>query len=190
MDFSLLWGYGQGILSPVESWVMLLSILKYGAAELKTPSRPVDFFTAELEKIVKNMIETMYSAPGIGLAANQVGLSIRLTTVDLSVGEDASQLISICNPQIVAVEGEQKSEEGCLSIPEFTDTITRPQKMIVKGQDIHGDEITIEAQGLMARCFSHEIDHMNGVLFIDHLSALKRNLIKNKIKKLAKSGEW
>ncbi len=169
---------------------MLLPILKYGAAELKTPSRPVDFFNAELEKIARNMIETMYSAPGIGLAANQVGLNIRFATIDLSVGEDAKQLITICNPEIVSSEGEQKSEEGCLSIPDFSDTIARPRKVTVRGQDIHGDPIEFEAEGLLARCVSHEIDHLNGILFIDHLSALKRNLIRNKIKKLAKSGEW
>ena len=169
---------------------MLLPILKYGAAELKTVSKPVDFFNGELEKIVKNMIETMYGAPGIGLAAPQVGLNIRLATIDLSVGEDPGQLITICNPEIVSLEGEQKSEEGCLSIPEFTDVIVRPRTMIVRGQDIQGNEIRIEAEGLLARCFSHEIDHLNGILFIDHLSPLKRNLIRNKIKKLAKAGEW
>jgi len=169
---------------------MLLPILKFGAAELKTPSHPVDFFNAELQKIAQNMIETMYGAPGIGLAAPQVGLNIRLATIDLSVGEDATQLISICNPEIVSMEGEQKSEEGCLSIPEFSETISRPRKLVVKGLDIHGDEIRIEAEGLLARCFCHEVDHLNGVLFIDHLSALKRNLIRNKIKKMAKSGEW
>jgi peptide deformylase len=169
---------------------MLLPILKYGAAELKSVSEPVDFFNGELEKIAKNMIETMYSAPGIGLAAPQVGLSIRFATIDLSVGEDQSQLITICNPEILAVDGEQKSEEGCLSIPDFSDTIVRPRRMVVRGQDIHGEEIHVEAEGLLARCFSHEIDHLNGVLFIDHLSPLKRNLIRNKIKKLAKAGEW
>jgi peptide deformylase len=169
---------------------MLLPILKYGAAELKNPTHRVDFFNSELNKIVRNMVETMYSAPGIGLAANQVGLNIQLATIDLSVGEDQAQLITICNPEVVSIEGEQKSEEGCLSIPEFTDTISRPRKMIVKGLDIHGDEIRIEAEGLLARCFSHEIDHLNGILFIDHLSALKRNLIRNKIKKLTKSGDW
>ena len=153
-------------------------------------SVPVDLFNGELEKLAKNMIETMYSAPGIGLAAPQVGLNIRLATVDLSVGEDESQLITICNPQIASVEGEQKSEEGCLSIPEFTDTIVRPKKMVVRGQSIRGEEVVIEAEGLLARCFSHEIDHLNGILFIDHLSPLKRNLIRNKIRKLAKAGEW
>ena len=169
---------------------MLLPILKYGAPELKTVSKPVDFFNSELEKITHNMIETMYSAPGIGLAAPQIGLNIRLATVDLSVGEDAAQLITICNPEIVTSEGDQKSEEGCLSIPDFTDTIVRPNRMVVKGLNVHGDEIRIEAEGLLARCFSHEIDHLNGVFFIDRLSALKRSLIKNKIKKLTKSGEW
>jgi peptide deformylase len=150
----------------------------------------VDHFNGELEKIARNMIETMYAAPGIGLAAPQIGLNIRLATVDLSVGDDPAQLITICNPEIVSAEGEQKSEEGCLSIPDFTDTIVRPRKMIVSGQDIHGEEVRIEAEGLLARCLSHEIDHLNGVLFIDHLSPLKRNLIRNKIKKLAKAGEW
>ncbi len=169
---------------------MLLPILKYGAQELKTVSKDVDHFNGELEKIAKNMIETMYSAPGIGLAAPQIGLNIRLTTIDLSVGEDPQQLITICNPEIVTSEGEQKSEEGCLSIPEFTDTVTRPRKLIVRGLDIHGNEIRLEGEGLLARCFSHEIDHLNGILFIDHLSPLKRNLIRNKIKKLAKAGEW
>src|SRR5213593_3126618 len=119
---------------------MILPILKYGKPELKRLSLPVDHFDGELEKLVKNMIETMYSAPGIGLAAPQVGLNIRLATIDLSVGEDPSQLIKICNPEIVASEGEQKSEEGCLSIPEFTDTITRPRQLVVKGLDLHGNE--------------------------------------------------
>jgi peptide deformylase len=169
---------------------MLLPILKYGAPGLKAVSKPVDFFDGELEKIAKNMIETMYAASGLGLAAPQVGINIRLTTVDLSVGEDAGQLFVICNPEIVSTEGEQKSEEGCLSIPDFTGVIVRPGKITLRGQDIHGAEIKTEADGLMARCLSHEIDHLHGILFIDRLSALKRSLIKNKIKRLAKSGEW
>ena len=170
--------------------VMVLPILKYGAQELKTPCKTITVFNGELEKIARNMIETMYSAPGIGLAANQVGLNIRLATIDLSVGEDPAQLIVICNPEIVLSAGEQKSEEGCLSIPEFTDTVVRPLKLVVKGQDIHGNDIRLEATDLLARCFSHEIDHLDGVLFIDRLSSLKKTLIRNKIKKLAKAGEW
>ena len=169
---------------------MLLPIRKYGSPELKAVSEPVDFFDGELEKIAKNMIETMYSAPGIGLAAPQVGLNIRFATVDLSVGEDESQLITICNPKIVSTTGAQESEEGCLSIPDFSETITRPEKIVVQGLNLHGEEIRIEADGLLARCFSHEIDHLNGVLFIDHLSPLKRSLIRNRIKKLSKAGQW
>jgi peptide deformylase len=169
---------------------MILPILRYGASELRTPSKLVESFNGELEKIAKNMIETMYSAPGIGLAAPQVGINIRLATIDLSVGDDKDQLIVICNPEIVLADGEQKSEEGCLSIPDFTDTVVRPQKMVIRGSNLQGVEVRYEAEGLLARAFSHEIDHLNGVLFIDRLSALKRSLIKNKIKKLAKSGEW
>jgi peptide deformylase len=169
---------------------MVLPILKYGAQELKTVSKPIEVFNGELEVIAKNMIETMYSAPGIGLAASQVGLNICLATIDLSVGEDPSQLIVICNPEIVSSNGEQRSEEGCLSIPEFTDKVVRPRGMIVRGQDLHGEEIRFEAQELLARCFSHEIDHLNGILFIDRLSSLKKTLIRNKIKKLAKAGDW
>ncbi|MDM7997747.1 MAG: peptide deformylase [Acidobacteriota bacterium] len=169
---------------------MILPILKYGAPELRKVSEPVDFFNGELEQIVKNMIETMYSSPGIGLAAPQVGLNIRLTTIDLSVGEDPGNRIILCNPEIVESEGMQKSEEGCLSVPDFNETVSRPLKMVVRGVDPKGEEIRIEAEGLLARCLSHEIDHLNGILFIDHLSPLKRNLIRNKIKKMARAGNW
>ena len=169
---------------------MLLPILKYGAPELKKVSKPVSVFDGELAKIAKNMIETMYGAPGVGLAAPQIGLNIRLATVDVTVGEDEKQLIVICNPEIIAAEGEQRSEEGCLSIPEFSDTVARPKLLIVRGQDLQGNPVQYEVEGLLARCFSHEIDHLNGVLFIDHLSPLKRQLILNKIKKRAKAGEW
>ena len=169
---------------------MILPILKYGAPELRTVSKKVDAFDDELEKIVKDLFDTMYGSPGIGLAAAQIGLNLQLATIDLSVGEDADRRIILCNPEIISVEGEQKSDEGCLSIPDFTDTVTRPSKITVRGFDVHGEELVIEAEGLLARCLSHEIDHMNGVLFVDHLSPLKRKLIRNKIKKLAKAGEW
>jgi len=169
---------------------MILPILKYGSPELKTASSPVDCFDAELEKIAKNMIETLYSAPGIGLAAPQIGLNIQLATIDLSSGEDTSQLIVICNPQIVSLEGEQKSDEGCLSVPDFSDIVTRPRKIEVKGLNLQGEEVHYQGEGLLARCFSHEIDHLNGILFIDRLSPLKRKLIRSKIKKLVKTGEW
>jgi peptide deformylase len=169
---------------------MILPILKYGALELRKVSSPIDAFGGELGKIAKNMIETMYASPGIGLAAPQIGLNIRLTTIDLSVGEDDGKLIILCNPEIISTEGLQKNDEGCLSIPEFSETVSRPLKMVVRGYSLDGEEVKIEAEGLLARCLSHEIDHLNGVLFVDHLSPLKRNLIRNKIKKLAKAGEW
>jgi peptide deformylase len=169
---------------------MILPILKLGASELRKVSNPVDSFDDALATIVMFMIETMYVSPGIGLAAPQVGLNIRLTTIDLSVGEEDGKLIVLCNPEIISTEGSQKNDEGCLSIPEFSETVSRPLKMVVRGYNLHGEEIKIEAEGLLARCLSHEIDHLNGVLFIDRLSPLKRNLIKNKIKKLAKAGDW
>ena len=169
---------------------MILRISKYGSPELRTVSKPVDAFDAELEKISKNMVETMYSSPGIGLAANQIGINIRLATIDLSVGEDPSQLIIICNPEIVSSEGEQKNDEGCLSVPDFSDIVVRPQKLTIRGVNLKGEEVRHEAEGLLARCFCHEIDHLNGILFVDRLSPLKRTLIRNRIKKLAKAGEW
>lgn len=169
---------------------MIVSILKLGAPELRKTSEPVKNFNGELEKIAKNMVETMYGASGVGLAAPQIGVNIRLVTIDPSIGEDKDKVIVICNPEIISSEGKQTGEEGCLSIPDFSENVERPLKLVVKGQDLNGDEMTIEAEGVLARCFCHEIDHLNGVLFIDHLSALKRGLIRNKIKKLAKAGEW
>lgn len=169
---------------------MILPILKYGSSELRTVSKPVEVFDEELEKLSRNMIETMYSSPGIGLAAPQIGINIRLVTIDLSVGEDPSQLIVICNPEIISREGEQKSDEGCLSIPDFSDTVVRPLKLAIRAVNLRGEEVHYEGEGLLARCFSHEIDHLNGVLFVDRLSPLRRTIIRNKIKKLAKAGEW
>jgi len=169
---------------------MIVPILKLGAPELRKVSAPVTNFNGELEETAKSMVETMYGASGVGLAAPQIGINIRLVTIDTSVGEDKDKVIIICNPEIVTSEGRQLGEEGCLSIPDFSENVERPMKMIVKGQDLKGDEITVEAEGVLARCLCHEIDHLNGVLFIDHLSALKRGLIRNKIKKLAKAGEW
>jgi peptide deformylase len=169
---------------------MILPILKFGVPALKSPVKPIDFFNAELEKIAKNMIETMYAASGVGLAANQVGLDICITAIDLSTGKDTAQLITLCNPEVVSSEGEQKYEEGCLSIPDFNEVVVRPRKIVVRGQDIHGNEIQFGAEDMLARCLSHEIDHLKGILFIDHLSGLKRILIKNKIKRLSKAGKW
>jgi peptide deformylase len=169
---------------------MLLPILKYGSSALKSPGKPVDFFNAELERITRNMIATMYAASGAGLAANQVGIDVNITTIDISGGRESNKLITLCNPEIISSGGEQRKEEGCLSIPDFSEVVTRPQKIVVRGQDIHGNEIQLEAEDMLARCLSHEIDHLKGVMFIDHLSALKRSLIKNRIKRLMKAGKW
>jgi peptide deformylase len=169
---------------------MIVPILKYGAPELRTVSKPVDAFSAELEEIAQNMFDTMYGSPGIGLAAAQIGINIRLATVDISVGEDATQRMILCNPEIISTEGDQKADEGCLSIPDFSETVSRPLKMIVRAMSINGEPIEIAAEGLLARCLSHEIDHLNGILFLDRLSPLKRTLIRNKIKKLTKTGDW
>jgi peptide deformylase len=169
---------------------MIVPILKYGAPELRNPTEPVRSFNGELEEIVKNMLETMYGASGVGLAANQIGINIQLATIDTSVGEDEDKVIVICNPEIISSEGKQADDEGCLSIPNFSENVTRPMQMVVRGRNLKGEEIRIEAEGLLARAFSHEIDHLNGILFIDHLSPLKRRLILNKIKKLTKAGEW
>jgi peptide deformylase len=136
------------------------------------------------------MLETMYAAPGVGLAAPQVGVNLRLLTTDISAGKEKEQLIVIANPEIVLAEGEQYGEEGCLSIPEFSEKVLRPKKIIVKGITLDEKEILIEAEDLLARCFCHEIDHLNGVFFVERLSPLKRNLITRKIKRLMKSGKW
>ncbi len=169
---------------------MILPILKYGAPELRKVSEAVTNFDGEIEEVVKNMVETMYASPGIGLAAPQVGVNIRLATIDLSVGEEPGRLIVLCNPEIISTEGTQRCDEGCLSVPDFSETVARPMRMVVRGKDRHGEDIEIPADGLLARCLSHEIDHLNGILFVDRLSPLKRSLIRNKIKKLIKAGEW
>jgi peptide deformylase len=169
---------------------MILKILKYGAPELRNVSKPIEVFNGELDTIVKDMFETMYGSPGIGLAAAQVGINIQLVTIDLSVGEDESKKLVICNPRIVCSEGTQRGDEGCLSIPDFNENVTRPKRLVIQAKNQKGDDLNIEAEGLLARCLSHEIDHLRGVLFVDHLSPLKRSLIRNKIKKLTKAGEW
>jgi peptide deformylase len=169
---------------------MLIPILKYGSPELRKVSEPVTEFGDALKKIAKDMLESMYGSSGVGLAAPQIGVNIRLITIDTSNGENKEGALVVCNPEIIHAEGKQVAEEGCLSFPTFCENVTRPQRVKVKWRNLEGEEIEMEAEGLMARAFCHEIDHLNGVLFIDHLSSLKRNLIKNKIKKLARAGEW
>jgi peptide deformylase len=136
------------------------------------------------------MVATMYAAPGIGLAATQVGVPLRVIVVDLSVGEDPSQLIKLVNPVIVESEGEQREEEGCLSVPGYGGSPARPGLVTVRGLDPSGSEVLYTGKDLLARAFCHEIDHIDGLLFVDRLSPLKRDLMKRKLKKRAREGDW
>ena len=169
---------------------MLLPIEKYGSKVLRTVSAPVQNINGEIVTLAQNMIETMYAAPGVGLAAPQVGVNLRLFTADVSSGKEPSQRIILANPQIVEAEGEQIGEEGCLSIPDFSEKVIRPKRVVLKGLTLDEKEVLIEAEDLLARCFCHEIDHLNGLFFLDHLSALKRGLLTRKLKKLMKDGKW
>jgi peptide deformylase len=136
------------------------------------------------------MIETMYAAPGVGLAAPQIGLGIRLMVIDITVGEDPAQVIVMANPVMLEQDGEQHEEEGCLSVPGYSGVVSRPAWVKVRGQDLKGREVTMEGTGLLARAFCHEIDHLDGRLFLDRLGMLKRDLIKRKIRKRIRQGDW
>jgi peptide deformylase len=169
---------------------MIHPIVKYGDPVLETPTKPVENFDEELQALVADMFESMYAANGVGLAAPQIGISRRVAVIDVTVGKNAEAKIVCANPQITHTEGEQREEEGCLSIPGFRGHVARPQYVTVRAQDALGKEFEMRGEGLLARAFCHEIDHLNGVLFITHLSMLKRDLIKRKIRKLKKAGEW
>jgi peptide deformylase len=169
---------------------MLRPIVKYGDRALHEPAREVETITPEIQALVTDMIETMYAAPGIGLAAPQVGVSLRIFVIDLSVGRDASALITMINPEFVEREGMQLEEEGCLSLPGFNATVPRPARAVVKGLDRSGQPQQIEGTELLARAFQHEMDHLDGRLFVDRLRGIKRDLIVRKVRKLAKLGKW
>jgi peptide deformylase len=160
-------------------------ILLIGDPVLTRVSEPVDAITADLVRLARDMVETVHAAPGIGLAAPQVGVNRRLIVVDLSVGEDPEALHVVVNPEIVAQSGEAVCEEGCLSVPDIKEKVARPYRVTVRGLDLKGRPIEIEGEDLLARAFCHEIDHLDGVLFVEKLSALKRTLIKKKLKKSA-----
>jgi peptide deformylase len=170
---------------------MIRKIVKYGDPVLETPCDPVEeFSTPELDQLIADMFETMYDAKGVGLAAPQIGLTKRLTVIDCSAGEDDNERLVLINPRIVETEGEQVGEEGCLSIPGFREDVKRPMRVKVQAQDAKGEWYDIEGEELLARAICHENDHLNGILFLQHLSALKREMIKRKIRKLRKKGEW
>ena len=170
---------------------MIRKIVKYGDPVLETPADPVEEFdTEELRQIVDDMFETMYDASGVGLAAPQIGLSKRLTVIDCSCGEDPEEKLVLINPEILTAEGKQVGEEGCLSIPGFREDVKRAQKVTVRARDVKGDTFEIEGEDLLARAILHENDHLDGILFLRHISSLKREMIKRKIRKLRDKGEW
>lgn len=168
----------------------LRPIVKFGATELDTRCDEITDFKPELEDLAADMIQTMYAAPGVGLAANQIGLTTRLMVIDITVGDDPKQLIVMANPEMLEMDGEQREEEGCLSVPGHAGVVLRPAWVKVRGQDLKGKEVTMEGSGLLARAFCHEIDHLDGKLFIERLGVLKRDLIKRKIRKQIRQGDW
>jgi len=170
---------------------MVYRIVKYGDPILETPCQPVqEFDTAELRQMIADMFETMYAHKGVGLAAPQIGVSKRLTVIDTSAGEDAAAKLVLINPEILSLEGSQVGEEGCLSIPGFREDVKRAMDATVRARNERGEIIEVHGRELLARAMQHEIDHLNGVLFLTRLSALKRDLIRRKIRKLVKAGEW
>jgi peptide deformylase len=169
---------------------MIRPILKYGDDQLHSAAGAVDDVTPAVAALVDDMVETMYAAPGIGLAAPQVGVPLRLFVVDLSVGRDAAGLIVAINPEFVEREGVQLEDEGCLSVPGFNATVVRPARVVLKALDRHGVEFRQEGTGLLARAFQHEMDHLDGTLFVDRLRGIKRDLIVRRIRKLTRAGKW
>ncbi len=169
---------------------MIYPIVKYGNPVLETPAEPVTVFDAELEKLVADMFESMYEAHGVGLAAPQIGIGKRLAVIDVTFKEDPNAKLVLANPEIIHTEGKHSQSEGCLSIPDFRENVSRPNKVTIRAQDVHGKWYEKTGEDLLARAFLHETDHLNGKLYISHISALKRDLMKRKIKKLMKAGEW
>jgi peptide deformylase len=169
---------------------VLRPILRLGDSILSEPARAVDAITPEIEALIDDMIETMYAAPGIGLAAPQVGASLKIFVIDLSLGKDPAGLHTMINPQFIERDGMQLEEEGCLSIPGFTATVARPSRVVVEGLNRHGEKYRLEGTGLLARALQHEVDHLNSCLFVDRLRGISRDLILRKIKKLSKAGKW
>jgi peptide deformylase len=169
---------------------MLRPIVKHGEKILTTPASPVTEFDASLHSLIDDMIQTMYAAPGVGLAAPQVGVPLQVCVIDLSVGKRGGEVITLVNPEFVEREGLQLEEEGCLSVPGFQATVSRAQRVVVKGQNRDGKPIEVEGFGLLARALQHELDHLNGRLFLDRLRGLQRDIIVRKIRKLRRAGRW
>ncbi|HUA87124.1 MAG TPA: peptide deformylase [Bryobacteraceae bacterium] len=170
---------------------MIYPIVKYGQPVLEENAQEItEFDTAELHQLVEDMFESMYAARGVGLAAPQIGIAKRIAVIDISTGEDPAQKLVLINPQIVSCEGSQTGEEGCLSLPTFREPVTRASKVTVRARDAKGAEFEMTGEELLARALQHETDHLNGKLYINYVSPLKRDLIRRKIRKLQKAGEW
>ena len=169
---------------------MIRPILRYGAGVLHAPAEPVGEITSDVQQLVDDMIQTMYAAPGIGLAATQIGVGLRIFVCDVSAGRNATDLLAFINPEFVERDGMQLEEEGCLSIPGFNATVARPSRAVVKGLNRAGEPQTVEGVGLLARCFQHEMDHLEGTLFVDRLRGLQKDLILRKVRKLSRTGKW
>ncbi len=170
---------------------MTYSIVLFGEPVLENQAATVtEFDTPELHKLIEDMFESMYAAKGVGLAAPQIGISKRIAVIDLSVAEDPKQKIVLINPEVIRKDEFQTGEEGCLSLPGFREQVTRPKTVTVRAQNMKGEWFEMNGEELLARAFCHEIDHLNGRLYISHVSALKRDLIRRKVRKLVKAGEW
>ena len=170
---------------------MIYKIVKYGDPVLDAPAATItEFNTPELRKLIADMFESMYAAQGVGLAAPQIGIGKRIAVIDVTFREDPAQKLVLINPEIVKQEGRQRSSEGCLSLPDFREDVTRANVVTVRAQSVAGDWFEHTGDGLLARAFLHENDHLHGKLFISHISALKRDLIRRKIRKLVRAGDW
>jgi peptide deformylase len=169
---------------------MVYPIVKFGDPVLEKKAATITEFDDELKQLAEDMFESMYAAHGVGLAAPQIGIGKRIAVIDVTFKEDPKAKIVLVNPEIIHTEGRQTASEGCLSIPEFREKVTRPMRVTARAQNLNGDTIEVTGEELLARALLHETDHLNGKLYISHVSALKRDLIKRKIRKLIKAGEW
>jgi peptide deformylase len=169
---------------------MIYPIVKFGNPVLEKPAAKVAVFDGELKMLVDDMFESMYAARGVGLAAPQIGVPLRIAVVDVTFKEDPDAQIVLVNPEIIHKEGRHTQSEGCLSIPDFRENVNRAKIVTIRAQDLNGKFFEKTGEDLLARAFQHETDHLNGKLYISHISALKRDLIKRKIRKLVKAGEW
>ncbi len=165
-------------------------IVKFGDPVLGTPTQPVREITDEIRDLVRDMIETMYAAPGVGLAANQVGIGLRVAVIDVTAGQEPDHVIVMINPEVIEQDGKQVEEEGCLSVPGFTEFVSRPARAAIRALDLDGREFTMEGTELLARAFCHETDHLDGKLFIDRLGGIKRQLLSKRVRRAATGGDW